>query len=274
MPCRRKGYGEMSKTRLDVLLTEKGLAPSREKARAMIMSGVVFVGGQRVDKPGTQVPDDGEIEIHGQTQQYVSRGGLKLEKAIREFSVDPAGKTCIDCGASTGGFTDVLLKNGASKVYAIDVGYGQLAWSIRSDERVVVMERTNIRNVTREQIPDAPQLAAIDVSFISLSKVLPVLKELLSPEGEVVCLIKPQFEAGRGKVGKKGVVRELSTHIEVLENFLKNAAEAGFGVLDITFSPIKGPEGNIEYLGHLISGAESRAIDVAEIAEKSHGELK
>ena len=274
MPQSREGYGEMSKIRLDVYVTEKGLAPSREKARAMIMSGIVFVDGQRVDKPGTNVSDDANIEIHGQTQQYVSRGGLKLEKAIKEFGIDPKGKTCIDCGASTGGFTDVLLQNGAEKVYAIDVGYGQLAWSIRSDERVVVMERTNIRNVTREQIPDEPQLAAIDVSFISLSKVLPVLKELLSPEGEVACLIKPQFEAGRGKVGKKGVVRELSTHIEVLENFLKNAADAGFGVMDITFSPIKGPEGNIEYLGHLIKGAESRDIDVAEIAGRSHGELK
>ena len=264
----------MSKIRLDVLVTEKGLAQSREKARAMIMSGVVFVSGQRVDKPGTPVPGDAEIEIHGQTPQYVSRGGLKLEKAIKEFAIDPAGKTCIDCGASTGGFTDVLLKNGAAKVYAIDVGYGQLAWSIRSDERVVVMERTNIRNVTREQISDEPQLAAIDVSFISLSKVLPVLKELLAPAGEVACLIKPQFEAGRGKVGKKGVVRELSTHIEVLENCLKYASDAGFGVMDITFSPIKGPEGNIEYLGHLISGVASREIDVAEIAGKSHGELK
>ena len=263
----------MSKTRLDVLLTEKGLCESRERAKTTIMSGQVFVNGQRVDKPGTNVPDDAEIEIKGHGLEYVSRGGLKLEKALKYFNVSPEGKVCIDCGASTGGFTDCLLKGGAVKVYSIDVGYGQLAWSIRSDPRVVVMERTNIRNVTKEQVPDSPKLGVIDVSFISLKLVLPVVKQLLDENGEILCLIKPQFEAGKEKVGKKGVVRELSTHIEVLENFVKNANDAGFGVRGITFSPIKGPEGNIEYLGHLISDGENGEIDPRKTAETSHREL-
>ena len=263
----------MSKIRLDVLLTEKGLLDSRERAKATIMSGQVFVNGQRVDKPGTSVPEDADIEIKGHTLEYVSRGGLKLEKALKYFDVSPKGKVCIDCGASTGGFTDCLLKGGAVKVYSIDVGYGQLAWSIRSDPRVVVMERTNIRNVTKQQVPDSPELGVIDVSFISLRIVLPVVRELLSETGEVLCLIKPQFEAGREKVGKKGVVRELSTHIEVLESFIKNANDAGFGVLGLTFSPIKGPEGNIEYLGHLAVGRENGDISPEETAKMSHDEL-
>ena len=261
------------KARLDVLLTERGLTESRERAKATIMSGIVYVNGQRADKPGAAFPKDAEIEVRGSGLEYVSRGGLKLDKALKQFGISPEGRACIDCGASTGGFTDRLLKGGAEKVYAIDVGYGQLAWSIRSDSRVVVMERTNIRNVTKEQIPDGPDLAVIDVSFISLRLVLPVIRELLAAGGEVVCLIKPQFEAGRDKVGKKGVVRDLETHIEVLENFIRNAEDAGFGVTGLTFSPIRGPEGNIEYLGHLVSGSESADIDPRTVAEESHREL-
>ncbi len=263
----------MAKKRLDVLLFEKGLCESRERAKTTIMSGVVFVDGQRADKPGTPVSEDSDIEVRGAALEYVSRGGLKLEKALREFDVRPEGRICIDCGASTGGFTDCLLKGGAAKVYAVDVGYGQLAWSIRSDPRVVVMERTNIRYVTHEQIPDSPSLAVIDVSFISLKLVLPVVRKLLTDSGEVLCLIKPQFEAGREKVGKKGVVREASTHIEVLKSFMEYAAESGFGVLGLTFSPIKGPEGNIEYLGYLRVGAQSCVPDAETVVEKSHMEL-
>ena len=264
----------MSKVRLDVLLVDKGLAESREKAKATIMSGIVFINGQRVDKPGTTVPEDCAVEVRGNTLEYVSRGGLKLEKALAFFGVSPEGKTCLDCGASTGGFTDCLLKGGAAKVYAIDVGYGQLAWSLRNDPRVISMERTNIRYVTSEQVSDKLDLATIDVSFISLKLVLPVLHELLRAGGEVLCLVKPQFEAGKDKVGKKGVVRELSTHIEVLQNFIVNAESAGFSVRNITFSPIRGPEGNIEYLGHLIlNGEKSNEIDVKAIAEASHVEL-
>lgn len=265
----------MSKVRLDVLLVDRGLIPSREKAKATIMSGIVFVDGVRHDKPGMSVNDDCQVEIKGNTLEYVSRGGLKLEKALKYFGVSPEGLTCIDCGASTGGFTDCLLKNGAVKVYAIDVGYGQLAWSIRSDERVVVMERTNIRYVTKEQVSDEPSLAVIDVSFISLKLVLPVVRELLGPDGQVLCLIKPQFEAGKDKVGKKGVVRDRAVHKEVLDNFIANAKEAGFNVLGITFSPIRGPEGNIEYLGHLtLKDADSVEIDTEAIVEASHGELE
>lgn len=263
----------MAKVRLDVLLTDKGFFESRERAKTTIMAGQVYVNGNRVDKPGTSVNEDAVIEVRGNTLEYVSRGGLKLEKALKYFEVSPEGKICIDCGASTGGFTDCLLKGGAVKVYSIDVGYGQLAWSIRSDPRVVVMERTNIRNVTTEQIPDSPKLGVIDVSFISLRIVLPVMRELLADDAQILCLIKPQFEAGKEKVGKKGVVRELSTHIEVLENFVKNANDAGFGVRGITFSPIKGPEGNIEYLGHLIAGGENGEIDPKATAKQSHEEL-
>jgi len=263
----------MAKIRLDVLLTEKGLCESREKSKAVIMAGQVYINNQKVDKAGTMVSADAEPEIRGNTLEYVSRGGLKLEKAIKSFHVSANGKICIDCGASTGGFSDVLLKNGAEKVYAIDVGYGQLAWSIRNNPKVVVMERTNIRNVTTEQVPDKPTLAAIDVSFISLRLVLPVLKDIMSNTAEVCCLVKPQFEAGRDYVGKKGVVRELSTHITVLENFVKNANDAGFGVVEMTFSPVKGPEGNIEYLAHLIAGVENGSINPTEIAEQSHREL-
>lgn len=263
----------MSKTRLDVLLFEQGFAESREKAKTTIMSGIVFVNGQRVDKPGTAVSDDSKIEIHGQTLEFVSRGGLKLKKALKYFDVSPADKVCIDCGASTGGFTDCLLKNGAKHVYSIDVGYGQLAWSLRNDERVTNMERTNIRYVTEKEIPEKIDLAVIDVSFISLKLVLPVLRNLLSDNGEVLCLIKPQFEAGKDKVGKKGVVRDENTHIEVLDNFIVNAESAGFFVDNITFSPIKGPEGNIEYLGHLLSDEVHNEINTKEIVKVSHMEL-
>ena len=264
---------KLAKVRLDVLITEKGFCESRERAKTTIMAGLVYVNGNKVDKPGTSVNEDADIEVRGNTLEYVSRGGLKLEKALKYFEVSPDGKICIDCGASTGGFTDCLLKGGAVKVYSIDVGYGQLAWSIRSDPRVVVMERTNIRNVTTEQIPDSPELGVIDVSFISLRIVLPVIRELLSDNAQILCRIKPQFEAGKEKVGKKGVVRELSTHIEVLENFVKNANDAGFGVRGITFSPIKGPEGNIEYLGHLVVGGENGTIDPEATAKQSHEEL-
>jgi len=262
----------MSKIRIDLLLFQKGLAESRERARTEIMSGRVFINGQRVDKPGTSVDESCEIEVRGTALEFVSRGGLKLKKALAFFCVDPNGKTCIDCGASTGGFTDCLLKGGASKVYAVDVGYGQLAWTIRNDPRVVSMERTNIRYVTKEQIPEDIDLAVIDVSFISLKIVLPAVKNLLKPEGEILCLIKPQFEAGKDKVGKKGVVREKQVHIEVLESFIKNAGDNGFAVKGITFSPIKGPEGNIEYLGYL-GGGTTAGVDIEAIVEASHAEL-
>ena len=263
----------MSRLRLDVLMAERGLADSRERAKALIMSGVVYVSGRREDKPGTQVDPDAELEVRGGSQEYVSRGGYKLEKALDFFGVSPEGKTCLDCGASTGGFTHCLLKRGAEKVYAVDVGYGQLAWEIRNDPRVVVMERTNIRYVTPEQIPEPIELAVIDVSFISLRLVLPAVRPLLREGAELVCLIKPQFEAGREKVGKKGVVRDLETHIEVLESFLQYAAEAGFSVTGMTWSPIKGPEGNIEFLGCLSTQGGTAAPDPAEIAREAHREL-
>lgn len=239
------------KERLDVLLTEKGLAESRAKAQAMIMSGIVFVNGQKVDKPGTSVDGDCEITVHGSACPYVSRGGLKLEKALRDFGVDPTGYVCSDSGASTGGFTDCLLQQGARKVFAIDVGYGQLAWKIRSDPRVICMERTNIRNVTPEQLGEPLDLSVVDVSFISLKLVLPVIRSLLKPDGQVLCLIKPQFEAGKDKVGKKGVVRDPAIHLEVLEQMVAAFREIGFTLLNLTFSPVKGPEGNIEFLAHL-----------------------
>ncbi len=263
----------MKKARLDVLLVERGLAESRERAKAVIMSGDVFVNGQRSDKPGMTVPEDCNIDVKG-GMEFVSRGGYKLKKALEDFGVNVDGKICIDCGASTGGFTDCLLKAGAEKVYSVDVGYGQLAWSLRNDPRVVSMERTNIRYVTNEQIHDKIDLAVIDVSFISLRLVLPTVKALLRDGGEVVCLIKPQFEAGKEKVGKKGVVRDEKTHAEVLENFIGTASELGFSVKDLTYSPIKGPEGNIEYLGYLGTDGNAGDIpDIVELVKKSHMEL-
>ncbi len=264
----------MVKKRLDTILFEQDLAESREKAKAMIMSGYVFVEGQREVKPGAQFTDSCVIELRSEQPEFVSRGGLKLQKAMKHFGIPAEGKTCIDCGASTGGFTDCLLKGGAKKVYAVDVGYGQLAWKIRNDSRVVVMERTNVRYLKPEHIPEKLDLAVIDVSFISLKLILPPVRALLKEGGETICLIKPQFEAGRGKVGKKGVVRDESTHIEVLDTFLENAAAAGFSVRNITYSPIVGPEGNIEYLGHIAVGSGANAvIDTADVVKKSHYEL-
>ena len=239
------------KERLDVLLVERGLAESRSRAQAVIMAGEVYVNGQKADKAGMDVPLEAEVEVRGNVCPYVSRGGLKLEKALRDFGVDPTGYVCSDSGASTGGFTDCLLQQGASKVFAIDVGYGQLAWKIRSDPRVVVMERTNIRYVTPEDLGEPLDLSVIDVSFISLRIVLPAVRKLLRENGQVVCLIKPQFEAGKDKVGKKGVVRDPAVHEEVLNGFLALAQEQGFTVRGLTFSPVRGPEGNIEFLAHL-----------------------
>ncbi len=264
-----------AKTRLDVLLVERGFMESRQKAQAVIMSGNVFVAGQRVDKPGTAVPNEAEIEVRGHVLRYVSRGGLKLEKAMKSFPIALEGKICADIGASTGGFTDCMLQNGAVKVYSVDVGYGQLDWKLRNDERVVCMERTNARYLTHEQIPDELDFASIDVSFISLKLIFPALHGLLKDGGEIACLIKPQFEAGREKVGKKGVVRDPAVHLEVLDNFLVHAKESGFTVLGITYSPIRGPEGNIEYLGYIKKVDEpSGPFDLAAIVDASHGELK
>ena len=239
------------KKRLDVLLVERLYADSRTKAQAIIMSGNVYVNGQKADKPGTSFEETVEIEVRGAVCPYVSRGGLKLEKALRDFGVKPEGYVCSDSGASTGGFTDCLLQQGARKVFAIDVGYGQLDWKIRSDERVVVMERTNIRYVTPEDLGEPLDLSVIDVSFIGLEIVLPTIKTLLKPTGQVLCLIKPQFEAGKENVGKKGVVRDPKIHKMVLDNFVALVNTLGFRILGLTFSPVKGPEGNIEFLGHL-----------------------
>ena len=265
-----------NKTRLDVLLTEQGLQESRQKAQATIMSGLVFVNGQRVDKPGTAVPNDAKIEIRGNTLKYVSRGGLKLEKAMAEFPIELNGCICGDIGASTGGFTDCMLQNGASKVYSVDVGYGQLAWKLREDPRVVCMERTNARYLTHEQIPDELDFASIDVSFISLKLILPAVANVLKDGGYVASLVKPQFEAGREKVGKKGVVRDPAVHLEGLEHFLDPAREAGFSVKDITFSPSTGPEGNIEDLGWLGTEGEGPVWsgDLRELVEESHRSLQ
>ena len=241
----------MKKERLDVLMVQRNLAESREKAKALIMSGIVYVNGQKEDKAGTSFEETVQIEVRGSTLKYVSRGGLKLEKAMSRFGVQLAGKVCMDVGASTGGFTDCMLQNGAVKVYSVDVGHGQLAWKLRNDDRVVCMEKTNIRYVTPEDIGDRIRFASIDVSFISLTKVLGPVKALLTEDGQIVCLIKPQFEAGREKVGKKGVVREKSVHLEVIRMVIQYALSIGFEVLNLEYSPIKGPEGNIEYLLYL-----------------------
>ena len=264
-----------NKTRLDVLLTERGLLDSRQKAQATIMSGIVFVNGQRVDKAGTAVSNDALIEIRGTTLPYVSRGGLKLEKAMQTFPLTLTGKICADIGASTGGFTDCMLQNGAKKVYAVDVGYGQLDWKLRNDARVVCMERTNARYLTHEEIPEELDFASVDVSFISRKLIFPALYGLLREGGEIACLLKPQCEAGREKVGKKGVVRDPAVHLEVLEHFLIHAKENHFTVLGITYSPIRGPEGNIEYLGFLRKSEEpDAAVDLQAIVEASHTALK
>ncbi len=264
------------KKRLDVLLVERGLSENRTKAQAVIMSGLVDVNGQRADKPGVSYEETVDIQIRGAACPYVSRGGLKLEKALRDFGVHPVDYVCSDSGASTGGFTDCLLHQGAKKVFAIDVGYGQLDWKIRNDPRVVVMERTNIRYVTPEDLGEPLDLSVIDVSFISLKIVLPAIKNLLKPgQGQVLCLIKPPFEAGRDKVGKKGVVREPETHKEVLDNFVALAGELGFTILGLTFSPVKGPEGNIEFLGHLtLADVPGILPDTADVVAQAHAALK
>lgn len=263
------------KKRLDVLLVEQGLADSREKAKAIIMSGIVYVDNNKEDKAGTTFEETAKVDVRGNTLKYVSRGGLKLEKAMNNFGVTLDGKVCMDVGASTGGFTDCMLQNGAVKVYSVDVGHGQLAWKLRNDERVVCMEKTNIRYVTPEDIDDRVEFASIDVSFISLTKVLPAVKELMTENGEIVCLIKPQFEAGREKVGKKGVVRELSTHIEVVQMIVDYVRNNGFRTLDLSYSPIKGPEGNIEYLLYMTKdeSRENAEFDIKALVSESHDTL-
>ena len=262
----------MSKSRLDALMFERGLFESRERAKAVVMSGNVYVDGSKAEKPGMQVGSDVSIEVRG-VLGYAGRGGLKLEKALKYFGVSPEGRVCIDCGAGTGGFTDCLLKNGARLVYAVDVGYGQLAWSVRNDPRVITMERTNIRHVTADMFATRPDIAVLDVSFISLALVLPVVHGLLTEEGQALCLIKPQFEAGRGKVGKKGVVRDPQIHKEVLDAFLDNAHRAGFRIRGLTHSPLKGPEGNIEFLGWLCRQGTSVAVDTGAAVMKSREEF-
>ena len=265
-----------NKKRLDVLLTEQGYADTRSKAQAITMAGQVYVDGQKADKPGISYDETVTIEVRGDTCPYVSRGGLKLEKALRDFGVKPDGFVCSDSGASTGGFTDCLLQQGAAKVFAIDVGYGQLDWKIRSDPRVVVMERTNIRYVTPKDLGELLDLSVIDVSFIGLEIVLPAIKNLLKPEkGQVLCLIKPQFEAGKENVGKKGVVRDPKIHQMVLDNFVALAAGLGFTILGLTFSPVKGPEGNIEFLAHLtLEDRDSITPDSADIVRQAHETLR
>lgn len=264
------------KKRLDVLLTERGLQESRQRAQAVIMSGEVFVNGQRVDKPGTAVAEDAQIEVRGGTLAYVSRGGLKLEKAMAAFPIDLNGAVCADIGASTGGFTDCMLQNGAVKVYAVDVGYGQLAWKLRTDERVVNMERTNIRSVTPDQLGEPIEFFSVDVSFISLHHIFPVAQAITTPDAMGVCLVKPQFEAGREKVGKNGVVRDPATHCEVLHNAMGYAAANGFAVRGLDFSPVKGPEGNIEYLMFVQKSDEPAVLDdsvAKQVVEASHSTL-
>ena len=268
----------MQKERLDVILVNRGYFPSRERARSSVMAGVVFVNGEREYKPGAKFPPEINIEVKENVNPYVSRGGLKLERALKSFGISLSGKTALDVGASTGGFTDCMLKNGAVKVTTIDVGYGQLAWELRNDSRVVCMERTNIRYVKPEDIGYPVDFASIDVSFISLKKVLPVVKELLNDSGEIVCLVKPQFEAGREKVGKHGVVREPEVHSSVLYDIISFALKNGFSLLSMDYSPIKGPEGNIEYLLHLSRGvtgtcAEEITVSISRTVEESHRNL-
>ena len=263
-----------NKKRLDVLLTERLYAETRTKAQAIIMSGNVYVNGQKADKPGMSFEETVDIEVRGTVCPYVSRGGLKLEKALRDFGVKPEGFVCSDSGASTGGFTDCLLQQGAKKVFAIDVGYGQLDWKIRSDERVVVMERTNIRYVTPEDLGEPLDLSVIDVSFIGLEIVLPTIKTLLKPDGQVLCLIKPQFEAGKENVGKKGVVRDPKIHKMVLDHFVELVDRLSFKILGLTFSPVKGPEGNIEFLGHLtLADVPGLQPDTAQVVADAHKTL-
>lgn len=267
------------KKRLDLLMVERALAPSREKAKAYIMSGDVYVDGQKEDKAGTMFKETVKIEVRGNTLPYVSRGGLKLEKAMNNFGVSLDGKVCMDVGASTGGFTDCMLQNGAVKVYSIDVGYGQLDWKLRNDPRVVCMEKTNIRYVLPEDLQEPAQFSSIDVSFISLTKVLLPVRNLLTDDGEIVCLIKPQFEAGREKVGKKGVVRDPAVHLEVIEKVIAYASTISMEPCHLSFSPIKGPEGNIEYLLHLKKKPEGEVIQSSlevipeAVVQEAHSQL-
>lgn len=272
------GGNKLQKERLDILLVKRGCLESREKARSSIMAGIVLVDGVREDKPGSRFNEDCIIEIKENINPYVSRGGLKLEKALKSFGISLKGMVALDIGASTGGFTDCMLKNGAIRVFAVDVGYGQLAWPLRNDERVVNMERTNIRYVKPSELGAGVDFATIDVSFISLKKVLPVVKELLTDDGEVLCLIKPQFEAGREKVGKHGVVRDVAVHTQVVKEISTFAVQTGFGLKGLTFSPIKGPEGNIEYLAYLsltggINDADELEALAVQVVEGSHSEL-
>lgn len=265
----------MGKKRLDILLCERGLAESRQRAQADIMGGCVFVEGHPALKAGQAVDEESQIEVRGQAIPYVSRGGLKLAKAMEVFSLDLSGLVCADIGASTGGFTDCMLQHGAERVYAVDTGYGKLAWKLRTDPRVVPLERTNARYLTREQVPEPLDFASVDVSFISLRLILPALRGVLRDEGRAVCLVKPQFEAGREKVGKKGVVRDPRVHLEVLEHFQEHAVQAGFTVEAMDFSPIRGPEGNIEYLGLLTAGAGTPyAGDLSGLVAQSHEALE
>ena len=265
----------MAKIRLDQLVFEKGYADSREKAKAIVMSGNVYVNGQKADKPGLQLPEGTEIEVRIKELPFVSRGGYKLDKALKVFPIEPEGKICIDCGASTGGFTDVLLQHGAKKVYSVDVGYGQLAWKLRNDERVINLERTNLRHITSQQIPESPELAVCDVSFISLKLIIPAVREILAENADFMCLIKPQFEAGREQVGKKGVVRDRKIHEAVVSDIVDFASSSGFTVLGLDYSPIRGPEGNIEYLLHMKKGThEAPELSVAKTVELSHQELE
>lgn len=267
---------KIKKIRLDTALVEQGLAQSREKAKAYIMAGIVYVNDVKADKAGENIKSDAKLEIRGKTLKYVSRGGLKLEKAMEKWGFKLNGHICMDIGASTGGFSDCMLQNGASKVYAIDVGYGQLAWSLRTDERIVNLERTNIRYITKEQVSDMIDFASIDVSFISLTLVLPVLYNFLKENGQAVCLVKPQFEAGREKVGKKGVVREFKTHIEVCQKIYDFCTQNGFCINGMTYSPIKGPEGNIEYLFFIEKDSKKNSVEreyINTMVENSHRTL-
>ena len=252
---------------------ERSLAASREKAKALIMEGIVYINGIKENKPGSQVSEESVIEVRGNTLPYVSRGGLKLDKALKIFDVDPKGKKCIDCGASTGGFTDVLLQNGAELVYAVDVGYGQLAWKLRNDPRVINLERTNVRYIDHELVPDIIDLAVIDASFISLKLLLPAVSSLLSDDANLICLIRPQFEAGRERVGKKGVVKDRETHIDVISAIVEFAPSVGLFPCELDYSPIKGPEGNIEYLCHMKRYSCQLQQDIEEVVDRSHCEL-
>lgn len=265
----------MAKKRLDQLVYERGLTESRERAKTTIMAGLVYVNGQRSDKPGTPVSEDASIEIHGSIMPFVSRGGYKLDKALKVFPVDPCAAHCIDCGASTGGFTDVLLQHGASLVYSVDVGYGQLAWKLREDSRVICMERTNVRYITSDDIPEKLDLAVMDVSFISIKLILPALKTVLREDADIICLIKPQFEAGKEKVGKKGVVRDRNVHIEVIHNILNFCKSIDLQCCGLDYSPVRGPEGNIEFLLWLRNSKNlSLEFDINSVVDNAHNEIQ